>query len=414
MRPSVFVSSTVLDFEDLRGSLKYYLEQFGFNVQMSEYPDFSIDPSVGLYENCLNSLKNCQYYILLIGFRYGTKIKLSEDESISITNAEYRAARELIEKGYPLRIISFVRKPIWLLRDEREGFIQYCIKSQDSYNLKAENIPNKVFDDPESIFNFILEVKGGVKLAGEASPVNNWIFDFNQFEEIATALQNVFHIKENLNERLLKLQFIAELEENKCKLLTRSEISLVPTLMKTLKFDYANVWEFYAKKVTQRMMEEIGDYRANGGKGVSFNKRDINTIVLSETIIMPEMIIDSLGTRFLAKVIDQGLFWEFNVTENEFVNCQKSKAIQYLFEKIEKVKKILQNSFADNWKKELAKIATNGSLHSESVDISFESFIILCGRGDVYKIFCAIDIILEFLKNDNLIPLQNYDFSDKI
>lgn len=61
MKPKIFVSSTILDFEDLRGSIKFYLEEFGYDVQMSESDYFSI----------VNYLKSNIYLIFNIILFYG-------------------------------------------------------------------------------------------------------------------------------------------------------------------------------------------------------------------------------------------------------------------------------------------------------------------------------------------------------
>lgn len=96
----------------MRGAIKYYLEEYGYDVQMSEYPNFNINSEASAIEACIENLINCQYYILLIGYRRGSLYS----ENLSVTNLEYRAAKTLIERGHSLRILSFVRKPIWLLK----------------------------------------------------------------------------------------------------------------------------------------------------------------------------------------------------------------------------------------------------------------------------------------------------------
>ena len=99
MKPKIFVSSTIIDFEDLRSSLKYYLEEFGFDVQMSEYPNFTVDVNNSAMESCIQNLIQCQYFILVVGYRRGSWFKENE---LSVTNLEYRAAKIVIERGYPL------------------------------------------------------------------------------------------------------------------------------------------------------------------------------------------------------------------------------------------------------------------------------------------------------------------------
>ena len=70
-KPKIFVSSTIYDFADLRSALKYWLNEMGFEVFMSEYNYFRKDSSDNSYIACLNAIQECDYYILLIGARVG-------------------------------------------------------------------------------------------------------------------------------------------------------------------------------------------------------------------------------------------------------------------------------------------------------------------------------------------------------
>ena len=70
-KPNVFVSSTIYDFADLRSALKYWLEEMGFGVRMSEFNDFVKDSSENSYDACFKAIEECDYYILLIGSRVG-------------------------------------------------------------------------------------------------------------------------------------------------------------------------------------------------------------------------------------------------------------------------------------------------------------------------------------------------------
>ena len=58
-----------------------------------------------------------------------------------------------------------------------------------------------LIDDPEYIFNFLQEISEGKKFPGSNSPANNWIIDFNTFEDIATAIKNTFHLQESLTKK---------------------------------------------------------------------------------------------------------------------------------------------------------------------------------------------------------------------
>ena len=80
-RPKIFVSSTIYDFQDLRSALKYWLQEYGYETQLSEYNDFQKDLTLNSYDACLKSIENCDYFILLIGGRRGG---LYPGEDISI------------------------------------------------------------------------------------------------------------------------------------------------------------------------------------------------------------------------------------------------------------------------------------------------------------------------------------------
>ncbi|MBI3797446.1 MAG: DUF4062 domain-containing protein [Deltaproteobacteria bacterium] len=52
-KPKVFVSSTIYDFHDLRSALKLWLEEYGYEVLMSDFNDFPQLPDKNSYESCL-------------------------------------------------------------------------------------------------------------------------------------------------------------------------------------------------------------------------------------------------------------------------------------------------------------------------------------------------------------------------
>ena len=48
-KPKIFISSTIYDFQDLRSALKYWLDENGFETQLSEYNDFLKDVTLNSY-----------------------------------------------------------------------------------------------------------------------------------------------------------------------------------------------------------------------------------------------------------------------------------------------------------------------------------------------------------------------------
>lgn len=63
--PTVFVSSTVREFRDLRSALAYTLRTHGFTVYISEAADFNIHGDRSAIEECFENIRKCDYYILV-------------------------------------------------------------------------------------------------------------------------------------------------------------------------------------------------------------------------------------------------------------------------------------------------------------------------------------------------------------
>jgi len=82
--PSIFVSSTVREFRDLRSAIAYTLRAQGFTVCLSEAADFDVRGHRSAIEECFENIRTCDYYILLIGGMRGNLFR----EGISITEVQ--------------------------------------------------------------------------------------------------------------------------------------------------------------------------------------------------------------------------------------------------------------------------------------------------------------------------------------
>lgn len=119
-KPKIFVSSTVHEFRDLRSSLKFWLGEFGYQVQLSEFNDFEKNLDNNSYKACLDSIEKVQYFILFIGSRVGGFY--SKKDKISITQKEYLKAYQCA-KDNGLRLIIFVRQNLWDVKEGSSGII---------------------------------------------------------------------------------------------------------------------------------------------------------------------------------------------------------------------------------------------------------------------------------------------------
>lgn len=221
--PRVFISSTIYDFKDLRGSLKYYLEEAGFTVLSSEFNDFEKDLDANSYTACLDAIKTCNYFILLIGNRVGGYF--DEANKISITQMEYRTAYDLAKAGH-MRIIAFVRQDLWTIKEDRKALEHYLIQSNllemESNRGAAKSLslfPSKFANDAEFIFNFISEVSRTHEMKEAVQqkasyPVANWVHSFNTFSNIIETINYTCKISTSLSRRIAAENLKRELLSN--------------------------------------------------------------------------------------------------------------------------------------------------------------------------------------------------------
>lgn len=192
-RPTIFLSSTIYDFRDLRGALKDYLEERGCKVLASEFNDFQKPPDKHSYEACLSAIEHSDLFILFIGSRVGGWF--DEPNKISITRAEYRHAYELAKAG-KLKILTFVRDEVWNHRQsvkELRKALKRDAKLQDEAQYLVANHATGFATDPATIISFIDEVSrnretsAAVKGQGPL-PVANWIYTFKAFGDVRHAI----------------------------------------------------------------------------------------------------------------------------------------------------------------------------------------------------------------------------------
>lgn len=230
-KPTVFVSSTIYDFQDLRSGLKFWLEELGFDVMLSEFNDFPKTPDQNSYDACLAAIAKADFFVLLIGNRAGGWF--DEAKKISITRMEYRAAYERFTANGTPKPIVFVRQNLWDVREDRVALDRY-LKEVDDKQLSASekkaiaNHPTKFADNAEAIFSFLKEVgqveamKNAVAGAG-ALPQGNWIHRFNTFRDITDALRIALNATSHVERRLLQANLVQELSANLAHLLTKHE-----------------------------------------------------------------------------------------------------------------------------------------------------------------------------------------------
>lgn len=192
-RPTIFLSSTVHDFADLRSALKDYLELRGCRVLASEFTDFTRPLDKHSYEACLHTIEQADLFVLFLGRRVGGWF--DENAKISITRAEYRHAYKLAKEGR-IRLLCFIRSDVW---DHRQSVRDLAKALQEDKSLsddqrrKLANHPTLAMENAEAIISFIDEVTKNVQTALASkgrgtAPIANWISPFTTFTQVRQAL----------------------------------------------------------------------------------------------------------------------------------------------------------------------------------------------------------------------------------
>lgn len=162
-QPTIFISSIISEFYDLRGALKYFLGKSGFRVLMSEEPDFGADCGIDSLDNCKSQIEKSDYYLLIIGNNSGT-IFQKDGKDTTVTIEEFKHYLSLVKSGKSLNLIAFVRKQTW------DNYTKKDISKihQLQIELIDELINNSLFDDYK---------------------IGRWRYTFDRFSDIITVLE---------------------------------------------------------------------------------------------------------------------------------------------------------------------------------------------------------------------------------
>ena len=160
--PVVFISSTVRDLADIRGGIRYVLRQRGVDVLMSEASDFPLHGDKSAVDECLDNIRNCDFYLLLVDKRRGSLY----EPGVSVTRKELRVAREsFASTGKPHQLL-FIRRGVLELAGRRNAALEEA-----------------GVDDPTHLRSFIKEIT-----SPKSPDVPNFLKEFWTFEDIMDSI----------------------------------------------------------------------------------------------------------------------------------------------------------------------------------------------------------------------------------
>lgn len=328
-RPTVFVSSTIYDFSDLRSALKFWLSEMGFDAQLSEHNDFKKNLNTNSYEACLQSVAESDYFILLIGTRYGG---MYPNEDISITQKEYRTAYALAKAGKIKKLIIFIRQNVWDIKEDRKSLrklLQNITISEDDKPINTDTIANynsSILKDAEHIITFIDEVTRKEDARNGNMPSMNWVHTFNSFEDIISTLKVELKANEKLSVQIA--------EQN-------IEMALVYTLQKIVsKGETDELIEYYLP--FEDVRNKLKKFRADnenlsGNETIRLTKKEFQ--YMPPFLLFYDRGISELMTYEFENALSNGIFIDFDLEKGIPVYNNFCRMLHQLIEEINKVKR---------------------------------------------------------------------------
>ena len=300
-KPSVFISSTVMDMGDLRSALKWWFENIGFRVYLSESCDFGPVSDTDTIGACLRNIEKCDYFIVLLGDRAGYVLK----DGKSITRHEYGKAYEVAGKT-GLKIIRFIRKSL----EQNLIKVASSIESPNDSDLAHQ-------------VSFVKELKDmSTASANQQLALNdrseNWVYSFSGFNEIIKALIKEIGNEEDVNSRLLHYYLREELRNNLGLILYR--------LGK--KVSVGSLWPHRLR--SQLPEDEIGC--------ITYEHKDCEALYYF--MLLNPGICRRVKTKWIDESVRNGVFLKWDQTNNTFKSSDQHKALTKLQEAIGKCKNL--------------------------------------------------------------------------
>jgi len=177
--PAVFISSTSEDLEDVRGAVRFWLEEQGLKVIATEEPSARILLTSHAFDTCFHRIEDSDLVIVLIDRRKGVTYSMAGSDDISIVRQEFRVAQKL---GKP--IITFVRRQTW---DQRKQYMKAVAASTASSGGRSAK---EIWSDIVTVNPYVKEI-AVIDLIDEidASPTSNWISQFSTAHEVLDVLK---------------------------------------------------------------------------------------------------------------------------------------------------------------------------------------------------------------------------------
>ena len=197
MKKKIFVSSTVYHFEELLELIYSKLVSLGFEVWMSYKGTIPVSSEKTAFQNCVEAVSACDYFLGIITPTYGSGIDPSEPTGISITHQEFKEAIRLKKPRWVLVHDHVVFMRNWLNKmgyKHREGREQFPVprdyldNGNKVFDLRTIDIYDEVIQDFEISRKVSLKDRVGNWAQPFVIPKDAEIFtmaQFSRYQEVA-------------------------------------------------------------------------------------------------------------------------------------------------------------------------------------------------------------------------------------
>lgn len=144
-KPKAFISSTIRSLEDIRSCTDVFLQAFDIEPIRSEVPSFPETELKHPHDICLDNVKACDFFIGIIGERYGSLYDGNDypkyKNTLSITEVEFKIAFEEMK----MPALFLVKKEVleakrWYYSEKDNGVHEWLDEIEKRFHLKVDSL----------------------------------------------------------------------------------------------------------------------------------------------------------------------------------------------------------------------------------------------------------------------------------
>jgi hypothetical protein len=309
-----------------------------------------------------------------------------------ITQQEYRTAYEYAKKG-TLKILIFVRKEIWNIKEDRTAIGKHLRNINDINNeiiSEVSEAKSKFVNDADFIFSFIDEVSRKdemikAKTSESDRPTNNWIHTFDIFSEIIDVLRYSLELNITINQKIAISNVVREIGVDMSYLFYKNADNIIPTFALFPRKDLVCGYnDFIVKK-----------------KHLS----KIQTFLINSQINYGKMSV-----KHIEHALHNGIFFEMCKKTGSYIPNRIHVALQRIYDEINFFMKIEETVHDDffNINNSIAQLKTETIDDDDECTLDHRFFLVVSLHDRMSNIFELAKYIFAIIERDS----EPFDFPE--